>query len=671
MAALSGHVKHLATRARVVGVAAAAALVWAAVHRLPERSPAGIAGLLGRGVGGEVAEGDFVWEPSGGALADLWAGRGVLFLARTGPEEPRDLYRASVRVTPAGQPLFGGRFRRLTHTPYGDEEALDVAGGRAGFATRFQGLVQSIGVVDLAAGSLGRVAFAAPPPMAAFELTPDALVLALPSGPAELVWATEEVVGGASAGVRWVADAESPAGEPAPAAPAVVGGPDAGASATAAFPPAGFRAAGLGAPPAVHVRDEPGGRAIALDGRLLEFRLVAGSRLPGTRTGFLAPGEEAAGGDVEIALSLPVAPAAGHYDRPGWTAPIATRAAVVATLPSGELLLGAWPFDPWRDGGTSVAAELASPPSTSRWSLCATQSGHVVAASGNAELIGESTAHCVAAITGSGEIVAAGPAVDSSVSWPHPFPTTSLVAIRSRYGPTPPAPSGSWRALALGQPDPGWLPAVRVSRVDVLGARVDLQWMDAARFDWRILAGLGERSHRQGGDFPEELDAADRGRARIAFGVGVGKRRGPRGLRIGGSTGHRFGGRDGLLTLGDGFVAVLGADRGEAEPRADGTELPLSVEDGQLSPTARQRGPRQSRSDLCVMGAEVLLAEAEFDSHEATATALRDLGCQRAGSLDRGSDREARSTTEKPGPFQTSAVVALERTLKGRVGVFP
>lgn len=244
----------------------------------------------------------------------------------------------------------------------------------------------------------------------------------------------------------------------------------------------------------------------------------------------------------------------------------------------------------------------------------------------------------------------------------------TIVAVRARYGPAAPAPSGQWATLALGQPTPAWLPAVRSSKTEVLGTTVEVTWIDPARFDWTIRAGTDERSHRMGGDFPEELAGADRERAKIAIGLGVGKRRSPGGMRIDGSTGHRFRNEGGLLLLAPGKLTLLGTDRPAGEPQDDGTELPVTVEDGELTTDARRRGPRQLRADLCVVSGGALLAQATFDSHEATATVLRSMGCKLVLGLDRGADRESWMSTEKPGPFETTALVGLDRPLKGSAG---
>src|SRR5687768_3709875 len=58
----------------------------------PEATPAGVAGMLGRSIGGGVDANEFIWEPSRGPLVDALLGRDVLFLAKADGAEYRDLY---------------------------------------------------------------------------------------------------------------------------------------------------------------------------------------------------------------------------------------------------------------------------------------------------------------------------------------------------------------------------------------------------------------------------------------------------------------------------------------------------------------------------------------------------------------------------------------------------
>ena len=117
-----GFVRHWRTRARVVAVAAGLALVGHAVcPRPPERSREGLATWLGAQVKGRVQATDLAWEPSRGALGDFLLGRGLWFLATPELEKGRDLFRASVRLLPNGQPLTLSAPANLSATPDADE----------------------------------------------------------------------------------------------------------------------------------------------------------------------------------------------------------------------------------------------------------------------------------------------------------------------------------------------------------------------------------------------------------------------------------------------------------------------------------------------------------------------------------------------------------------------
>jgi hypothetical protein len=89
------------------------------------------------------------WEPSRGAVLDLVLGRRLLFLASDRPNGPRDVWRASVRVTPDGMLLGVADTHNLTSTPLGDDHALVLEGGRAAFATSAFGQEQSVTLLDL------------------------------------------------------------------------------------------------------------------------------------------------------------------------------------------------------------------------------------------------------------------------------------------------------------------------------------------------------------------------------------------------------------------------------------------------------------------------------------------------------------------------------------------
>lgn len=662
--------KYVQPRRRILAgalVLAVASLV--ALSRLPDRSEASIAALLGDATRTAVATEDFVWAPSEGAWSDLVKGRAVVFLGRS-DASPRDVYRARVRLTPGGSPLFAGDVRRITETPVADEEALAIIGPRAFFFSRFREQVQSVGVVDLSGEEVRRAALVAPAASVSIEPAEDALVLSLPEGPAVLPWTDAGAGKPTSALVRWAPEGSVGSGEPTssttsanrePASPEV-------------FPPAGATALLGSEQPLAFRSDDAYGTVFALDGRQLELHLLDGARTPGTQTGFISDGSIPTAfleRRIAIAIAMPSAPNGGSFKPGGWASPIKKGQPAIGVTRAGDLLVGQWPNELWEAPDLESANGLVDS-GTGQWVVCATSEGHLLIGSGPSIAPDDARfASCAVVVSGKGEASLAGIEGDGTDWASKRFDGVTLVGLRARYGPTVTLPDGEWAPLALGQPSPAWLPAIRQARVRALGEEVTVSWIDVTRFDWTIRAGEDERSHRLGGDFPEVLAPADAARARIAIGLGVGKRRSPRGLRIDGSTGHRFHGSEGVLLVEAGALAVLGPDRPVTEPRRDGTELPVSVDDGALTSAARERGPRQARQDLCVIGTEALLAEATFDSHEATAQVLRDLGCKVALALDRGADREGWLVTERAGPFRSSAVIGLDRPLKGRARAMP
>ena len=137
-------------RAALAALAALLALgIRLSTARPPPRTLVGLAHMLGHAAGGVVSPKDIAWEPSPGFLAETFVGRRVLFLSAPHAGEPRDLYRALVRVTLAGQPVSVEQLRDITQTPIGDDVGLQVRGTRAVFATVAYGRIQGITTLDL------------------------------------------------------------------------------------------------------------------------------------------------------------------------------------------------------------------------------------------------------------------------------------------------------------------------------------------------------------------------------------------------------------------------------------------------------------------------------------------------------------------------------------------
>jgi hypothetical protein len=146
--ALSTFAAHLKRRgAWALGAAAIGVVSSCASPAPPARTVEGVAAMLASAAGGDVRAEDFVWEERGGFWSDTFLGRRVLFLAKTG-RGGRDLYRARVRLTRAGQPLAVAALKNLTRSPEGDDTELVAQGRHVGFATIAYGAVQGVTLLD-------------------------------------------------------------------------------------------------------------------------------------------------------------------------------------------------------------------------------------------------------------------------------------------------------------------------------------------------------------------------------------------------------------------------------------------------------------------------------------------------------------------------------------------
>ena len=126
--------RHLRGRGRALAVPV---LLASAVHTLVPRPPERIAreprrlGLALNASSGEVApSAELAWEPRGSARsASSCSGAGSGSSVAPAPGRPRDLFRASVRLWPNGQPLTLSRPANLSQdVPDADESGLIVAG---------------------------------------------------------------------------------------------------------------------------------------------------------------------------------------------------------------------------------------------------------------------------------------------------------------------------------------------------------------------------------------------------------------------------------------------------------------------------------------------------------------------------------------------------------------
>jgi len=128
------------------------ALVGAVVHLRSaapgELTDAGLATMLGQATQAHVLPGRIVWEPSGGFWSDTFYGRRALFLAGASPKDPKDVYRALVRVTWSGKPIGVRGVHNLTATPKADDVGLVSNGRQVAFTTVAFDRIQSISVLE-------------------------------------------------------------------------------------------------------------------------------------------------------------------------------------------------------------------------------------------------------------------------------------------------------------------------------------------------------------------------------------------------------------------------------------------------------------------------------------------------------------------------------------------
>ena len=172
---------------------------------------------------------------------------------------------------------------------------------------------------------------------------------------------------------------------------------------------------------------------------------------------------------------------------------------------------------------------------------------------------------------------------------------------------------------------------------------------------------------------PSTLAEADRARLIAAMGLGVGKRRGARGLVVEGAVGIPLRGEDaGLLAFDGGRARILRSTEMTSFDGIDATELPLTADDGKLRPEARDVGSMRSRAAACVLpDGTFAVAATTFDSDEAATAALLDLGCARVVALDRGSHapaflHRAGADAVPEARYEATTIYALEIPLSGR-----
>jgi len=812
------------TRGRLVGALLFAALVlrFATMPKPPERDVDAIAAMLGQAVGGTVKPDDFVWEGRGGVLHDALLGRRVLFLAArpSGPNAlpTNDLYRADIRLSRAGRPIALRRVVNLTNTPRGHEHDLVAQGLHAAYATSIGSAVQTITVLELAGdqptwqartrmerfaayvenwigtGSrtgIGRLetSFESPPKTARFELTSDALVMALGDsaqaaavslsdasvnpGPRDehavhaqrlphpvtpwprlvedslrVVWGPRQAADFRRAYTRthdaWIRLTQSSAPRPAEL-PAATGGdnptneadfppPKLALTATKILPGEGLWVPAAGAtalpgdtaeaPPAffeTHVRPDPKYlhgivRLVAMDGRRLELRPVAGKVFPRSETGLHGEGRIPAT-DASSAVAVFTSDAPDASPTAGFVTdqrPIVfprRSASTLAVDRFGRPAIGPWPLDEDVPVTIRSVAQTLAPlvvdgrlaefgPTDlalkARSGIGVTNNGHVIYAFADnvpAVLIARALllAGCrdamalstspdpvgFAFVRREGEQETAKTLLGTNSFAPERMWSGSpnaFVYVLARSGqPEVPLPEGgTWEIDPGPQPDPSWRPALYSATVTKLGAQVKLTLLGAERFQFRVRAGAKEVPPKFGQTFPDALAADEQARVLVAVGLGTGKRKGPRGLAIGGSIGLKFGPGAGVLAVENERARIERSDGYAPTADADAVELPLSADEGRPLPEARIVGSMRPRAALGILDdGSVLIATTTFDTDEATTDALVDAGCSRVVALDRGTHQNAymhRAGAETPpeARYETTTLYVLRTSMHGR-----
>jgi hypothetical protein len=669
--------EHVAGRAKVLAATSVLVLVATALSaRLPDPTEDDVRERLSEALAGAAVE-DFVWLPSRGRVDDLVEGRGVVVLA-VKPGELADVHVARVALW-QGRPLRVLGAQPVLPTPLGRERALAARGSRFAYVVERDGVDETVVVADADSPTV-------------FALTSDVALGRVDALGLDDTHVLARLTRGSRA-VGLAAPLEQlPAHGFAEVARVHAGVHPATLETRVAEGLTSFegepRLSLVEGHPAIVERGSASDGLRLFDGRQLTFELVPGF---GSRsdTGARSRGLASRGGAIVAAYELVGLDGGGFAGSRSFSAVDGTEP--VLSSRKGELRIGL---------GAPADAEVAIPlasasPEEDLASLCTTHDGHLAMAWSRPSRALPETCEVVVTFRGAFVAVAEAETVTTSGS-----ANPVLVIRAAERGPARVGDGDSqlvWNAEGSLGPPPSFLPAVFRAEMEALGAKVTLFQLDATRFDFRWVVGSAEKSHRLGGSFEVGVPA---GSPPLQLGLlaGTGKRRKPRGLVSFGNHGHPFSLEEGVLLAGDGWIDV---QRGKDLPRVpqgtlcvgrtgsrvaggaaapalgvvpggvgtnetcDASELPLSVVDGGPSERSRTRGPLQSRADLClVQGHVVLVAQSEFDSHEANATVLTELGCDRAVSLDRGSEHP--SSLMRSPPSDLTWLGAFERPLLGR-----
>ncbi len=646
---------------RAPAVLLAGAAVVALAGRIPDPTVEDVKSALCKELGVEAEIEDLVWLPSQGRTADLLAGREIVFLARSSKASTVEAFRAKVRLTTWGHPLGAREVAPILPTTLADETGLVADGQHFAFRVERDGVLQTIVFGSAAERATVQILpMTAPAPGARMELAEGKLVALFANTGVEL-----EV--GSEGPLRTLAATAS--SEPVAA---VVSARKPSSEATN-FDGLSAEVEWVRGHPAVGSRREGESGLTLFDGRQLRFVLAQGWQTS-TSTGFRPAGRLPSSAPVPVAAYVLRGLAGGGRSENNALTPIPSGAPVLASaggkllLATGEAAIENVPVD-------AVMPFISSQPASETVvSYCATVDGHLAVGSGSSAESAEGLlpTSCSGAITLPGSLErATDPAALALSGSAEPvlflFPVPSEPPIKLE--------KASWKAQLEGAPTPTFLPALHQAASEAFGTGVQLVAVDLKRYELRLVVGSSEKLHRLGGKFELGVPATMQAPALFRLPLGVGKRKRPRGLRSFGNLGHAFSSVEGVLEVGAGFARVqAGRDQPICEPKGpcayDATELPLSVDDGAPTDASRQRGPLQSRADLCAFAdGRLLIAISEFDSHEANATVLAQLGCVRAVRVDRGSEPPVHFEPlagSVPSSEET-ALVAFERPFSGNV----
>ncbi|MEZ4441460.1 MAG: hypothetical protein R3B72_20345 [Polyangiaceae bacterium] len=657
----------------VVACGALAAATRFALPPPPPPTPEGVAALLGEASGTTVKADDYAWEGSRGWLWDGFFGRPVVFVAAM-EGGPRDLFRATVRVSREGHPLAVRSLYRLTDTDLGDEALAARAPERVVVTSSYEGRVLAASAFELAArpveqmlGALapaavrhvvfGRDERAGASPCAA-QLVDGELRLALGEGQAaaavELATGTTTSAPGwwletwreerhRDATLRerlaalWPGASEEQAVAPSAAAMPTAPGAELG------WPPRGEGWAPFadGALARRAVALDAGELVlVAIDTRRLGLGLVAGRHFPRSRTGPAGPGAVPAARAELLVASFPGTTAPGLIDRGRLLAPITDTGARIGVDRAGRAYLGRGPggdgLSSLRGGGGFASPDRRAPRAT----LCRTADGYLLYAATTSASASELEAALTAAgcafsvalrpegMTIAGETV--GP-----LATPDRTSADDDFFYLYRSAGAPQVGALVWQADGGEQPPPEGHPAIVAATTTTLGSEVQLWLVEANRLEWQIRAGSRETAAVTAAP---GLDEEELPRALLAIGLGQAYHEdNQRGLVLDGVEALPMRPFLGALeTHGPtGGLAITYTVETMALP-GDASELPLLAEGGRLRRVAKELGAHRPRSAACVIDGRLLLALTRHDTDVPETQTLLDLGCRRVVALDRG-----------------------------------